>query len=147
MTLEAAAPASTVTMLAGTCITPGEFALVERELPQAAPPGYVLIDIAAVGICGTDYHILEGKHPYLAYPRVIGHELSATVAETTEGWAKGQLVVVNPYIACGNCRACRRGKPNCCQRIEVLGVHRDGGLCARIAVPTVRAPRPASCPL
>ena len=135
MTLEAAAPASTVTMLAGTCITPGEFALVERELPQAAPPGYVLIDIAAVGICGTDYHILEGKHPYLAYPRVIGHELSATVAETTEGWAKGQLVVVNPYIACGNCRACRRGKPNCCQRIEVLGVHRDGGLCARIAVP------------
>ena len=112
MTLEAATPAPIVTMLAGTCITPGEFALVERELPQAAPPGYVLIDIAAVGICGTDYHILEGKHPYLAYPRVIGHELSATVAETTEGWAKGQLVVVNPYIACRNCRACRRGKPN-----------------------------------
>lgn len=122
-------------MLAGTCVTPGQFALVERELPQIAPEGHVLIDIAAVGICGTDYHIRDGKHPYLAYPRVIGHELSGTVAESAEGWAKGQLVVVNPYIACGTCRACRRGKPNCCQRIEVLGVHRDGGLCARIAVP------------
>jgi 2-desacetyl-2-hydroxyethyl bacteriochlorophyllide A dehydrogenase len=124
-----------MTMLAGTCIEPGEFALVEQKLPQVAPPGHVLVDIAAVGICGTDYHILEGKHPYLAYPRVIGHELSATVAESAEGWLQGQLVVVNPYIACGSCRACLRGKPNCCQRIEVLGVHRDGGLCARIAVP------------
>ncbi|TNC47517.1 zinc-binding alcohol dehydrogenase family protein [Rubellimicrobium rubrum] len=122
-------------MLSGTCVQPGEFALLEHELPQVAPPGHVLIDIAAVGICGTDYHILEGKHPFLAYPRVIGHELSATVAETAEGWTKGQLVVVNPYIACGTCRACRRGKPNCCQKIEVLGVHRDGGLCARIVVP------------
>ena len=135
MTIEAAPDTSAATMLAGTCVTPGQFALVERELPQIAPPGHVLIDIAAVGICGTDYHILEGKHPYLAYPRVIGHELSATVAESAKGWAKRQLVVVNPYIACGTCRACQRGKPNCSQRIEVLGVHRDGGLCDRISVP------------
>ncbi|WP_246849731.1 zinc-binding alcohol dehydrogenase family protein [Rubellimicrobium arenae] len=135
MTTETAPVLSSATMLSGTCLEPGRFALVEREVPQVAPPGHVLVDIAAVGICGTDYHILEGKHPYLAYPRVIGHELSATVAEAAEGWAKGQLVVINPYIACGACRACRRGKPNCCQRIEVLGVHRDGGLCGRIAVP------------
>jgi hypothetical protein len=134
MTIDTAPTTSAVTMLSGTCVTPGEFALLEREMPQTAPEGQVLVDIAAVGICGTDFHILEGKHPYLAYPRVIGHELSATVAETAEGWQKGQLVVVNPYIACGHCRACQRGKPNCCQRIEVLGVHRDGGLCARIAV-------------
>lgn len=123
------------TMLAGTCITPGVFALLEQERPEAAPEGEVLLDVAAVGICGTDYHILQGKHPYLAYPRVIGHELSARVAVASEGWAEGDLVVVNPYVACGSCRACRRGKPNCCQRIEVLGVHRDGGLRARIAVP------------
>jgi 2-desacetyl-2-hydroxyethyl bacteriochlorophyllide A dehydrogenase len=51
------------------------------------------------------------------------------------GWTKGALVVINPYVSCGGCRACLRGKPNCCTEIEVLGVHRDGGICARIAVP------------
>ncbi len=124
------------TMLRGTCIAPGQFGLIEAPLPVSAPTGWVLVDIAAVGLCGTDYHIFGGRHPYLAYPRVIGHELSGTVAQTAPGWPAGTAVVINPYIACGSCRACARGKPNCCTGIEVLGVHRDGGMCARIAVPS-----------
>ena len=128
--------ASGLTMMrCGTAVEPGEFALLERDEPQTAPEGHMLIDIAAVGICGTDYHIFEGKHPFLNYPRVIGHELSGHVAASAHGWEKGQLVVVNPYIACGKCHACKRGKPNCCMAIGVLGVHRDGGMCERIAVP------------
>lgn len=123
------------TMLCGICLAPGDFTLEARPLPKSAPEGWVLVDLAAAGLCGTDYHIFEGKHPYLAYPRVIGHELSGHVAEDGQGFAKGQLVVINPYIACGTCRACLRGKPNCCMGIGVLGVHRDGGMCARIAVP------------
>jgi hypothetical protein len=119
-------------MNCGVCVEPGTFVLEARPVPQAAPEGWVLVDIAAVGICGTDYHIFEGKHPFLAYPRVIGHELSGHIASGPDA---GQLVVVNPYVSCGTCRACRRGKPNCCATIEVLGVHRDGGMCARIAVP------------
>lgn len=122
-------------MLAGTCVAPGDFRLETRARPDTAPPGFLLVDIAAVGLCGTDYHILEGKHPFLAYPRVIGHELSGRIAAASGAWEAGTLVVVNPYIACGSCRACRRDKPNCCMRIEVLGVHRDGGLTGRIAVP------------
>ncbi|MFM2281707.1 MAG: hypothetical protein RLZZ444_3938 [Pseudomonadota bacterium] len=122
-------------MVSGVCVEPGLFSLMERDLPLTAPDGWVLVDIAAAGICGTDYHIFEGKHPYLEYPRVIGHELSGYVAEDAGDWKKGQRVVINPYIACGKCRACRRGKPNCCMEIGVLGVHRDGGLCERIAVP------------
>lgn len=125
----------TETMLCGTCVEPGKFALEARPKPASAPEGWVLVDIAAVGLCGTDYHILEGKHPFLQYPRVIGHELSGHVAEDAAGWNAGDLVVINPYLSCGECRACKRGKPNCCMSIEVLGVHRDGGLCARIAVP------------
>lgn len=124
------------TMLCGTCVAPGRFELTTADVPQNAPQGWVLVDIAAVGLCGTDYHIFQGKHPYLNYPRTIGHELSGHVAADAGGWAKGAAVVINPYIACGTCRACQRGKPNCCQRIEVLGVHRDGGMCARIAVPS-----------
>jgi len=122
-------------MLCGTCIEPGEFKLSERDLPTSAPEGWALVDISAVGICGTDYHIFEGKHPFLEYPRVIGHELSGVLLEDASEIAAGTLVTINPYLSCGNCRACQRGKSNCCSKIEVLGVHRDGGMCARIAVP------------
>ncbi|WP_210134392.1 zinc-binding alcohol dehydrogenase family protein [Pseudotabrizicola sediminis] len=125
-----------LTMLCGTCAKPGQFMLAERPLPQAAPDGWVLVDIDAVGLCGTDFHIFEGKHPFLDYPRVIGHELSGHVATATGDWPKGLPVVINPYLSCGTCIACRKGKPNCCTDIAVLGVHRDGGMCARIAVPS-----------
>ena len=119
-------------MNCGLCVAPGQFSIESRPMPQDAPPGWVLVDIAAIGLCGTDYHIFEGKHPYLTYPRLIGHELSGHIAS---GPDTGQLVVVNPYLSCGKCRACQRGRPNCCSAIEVLGVHRDGGMCSRIAVP------------
>ena len=87
--------------------------------------------------CGTDFHIYEGLHPYLEYPQIMGHELSAEVLEAPPSSAlnPGQLVIVNPYLSCGNCHACHSGKPNCCMRIAVLGVHRDGGMCERLSVP------------
>ncbi|MEM9630881.1 MAG: zinc-binding alcohol dehydrogenase family protein [Pseudomonadota bacterium] len=126
---------STAAMPCGVVAEPGVFRLETRELPVETPEGWVLVDIEAVGICGTDYHIFEGKHPFLEYPRIIGHELSGRVAVSTQDWTAGELVVINPYFSCSECRACRKGKPNCCSKIEVLGVHRDGGLCSRIAVP------------
>jgi len=123
-------------MRAVVCRRPGELALEER--PEARRgAGEALIAVRRVGICGTDYHIFEGAHPYLHYPRVIGHELSGEVLEASPDGAlsPGQHVVVNPYVSCGTCIACRKGKPNCCVRIAVLGVHRDGGMCERISVP------------
>ncbi|WP_112551221.1 zinc-binding alcohol dehydrogenase family protein [Phyllobacterium trifolii] len=122
-------------MLCGTCVEPGRFELIERPLPVDLPEGSAFVDITAVGICGTDYHIYAGKHPYLSYPRVIGHELSGRLVTPVDGIEAGTLVVINPYIACNKCRACLRGKPNCCSNIAVLGVHCDGGLCQRVAVP------------
>ncbi|PVB60102.1 zinc-binding alcohol dehydrogenase family protein [Labrenzia sp. 011] len=136
MTIEnTVSPAAEGTMACGIVVEPGVFRIETRDVPDRAPDGWVLLDIQAVGICGTDYHILEGKHPFLNYPRVIGHELSGRIAQGSGKWSAGELVVVNPYLSCNDCRACRRGKPNCCSNIEVLGVHRDGGMCARIAVP------------
>ena len=122
-------------MLCGTCVAPGQFELQARERPHSAPEGWVLVDIDRVGLCGTDFHIFEGKHPFLDYPRVIGHELSGRIAVPAEGWQQGTAVAINPYVSCGACAACRKGKPNCCVNIQVLGVHRDGGMCDRIAVP------------
>lgn len=122
-------------MKAVVCTAPGRLEGTTRPDLPAPPQGWVAVDIRHVGICGTDYHIFEGKHPFLAYPRVIGHELSGVTATAGVSMAAGTPVIVNPYLACGRCAACRKGKPNCCMAIEVLGVHRDGGLCERIHVP------------
>ncbi|OYW80953.1 MAG: dehydrogenase [Asticcacaulis sp. 32-58-5] len=88
-------------------------------------------------ICGTDMHIYRGSQPFLTYPRVMGHELSGEVAEVPEGsdLSPGDVVYVMPYMSCGHCAACRKGKGNCCMNIRVLGVHIDGGLCEYISVP------------
>ena len=110
--------------------------VIERSRPSPGP-GEVLVRIRRAGVCGTDLHIYEGSHPFLEYPRVIGHELSGEVAETGPGCAiaVGQTVFVIPYLSCGACVACRRGKTNCCQRIAVLGVHIDGGMADYVCVP------------
>ena len=123
-------------MRAIVCPEPGR--LERIELPRPEPvPGMVAVDIRAVGICGTDYHIFEGTHPFLAYPRVMGHELSGVVAGGAAGadLAPGTQVVINPYLSCGHCVACRKGKTNCCATLKVLGVHIDGGMCERVLVP------------
>ncbi|RDW14059.1 zinc-binding alcohol dehydrogenase family protein [Paracoccus thiocyanatus] len=124
-------------MKAVVCHQPDLIEICERPAPKDLAPGWVSLNMAYAGLCGTDYHIYEGKHPFLEYPRVIGHELSGVVcdANSVPGFAAGDRVVVNPYLACGACVACTNGKPNCCERIQVLGVHRDGGLCEQLAVP------------
>ena len=122
-------------MRAIVCEEPHKLSVGTRHAPVPAP-GEVLIRIRRVGLCGTDYHIFSGKHPYLQYPRVMGHELAGVVEVSSGGSLKpGQIVTVNPYLACGRCVACRKGKPNCCVAIKVLGVHADGGMCELLAVP------------
>lgn len=102
-----------------------------------ADPDVVLVRPRRVGICGTDYHIYEGKHPYLKYPRIMGHELAVEAVEAPagSGVTPGQIYVVNPYLSCGHCIACRAGKPNCCVSISVLGVHQDGGMAELLSLP------------
>jgi len=123
-------------MRAVVCVEPGRLEAVERQAPAALPQGWVRLAVSHVGICGTDYHIFEGKHPFLEYPRIMGHEVSAMVLDPgTSSLAAGTPVVVNPYISCGACIACRKGKPNCCTAIRVLGVHTDGAFCEEILLP------------
>ena len=118
------------------CMEPGRLLIERRPTPQPAPD-HALVRPRRVGICGTDYHIFEGKHPFLQYPRIMGHELGVEVVTTPSGSAvsPGEVCVVNPYFSCGSCVACRAGKPNCCVRISVLGVHQDGGMTGLLSVP------------
>ena len=115
------------------CSKPGE--LKYQEIPMPLPTdGQAILRVKKIGICGTDLHAYEGTQPYFNYPRVLGHELALEV-EDAVGYNRGEAVTIIPYFNCGNCIACRNGKPNCCVAINVFGVHIDGGMKEFISVP------------
>lgn len=119
-----------------SCVSPGAFNYIEGELPQISD-GRAIVKIKRIGICGTDLHAFEGTQPFFSYPRTLGHELAGEVMEIGENneISKGDLVTVIPYFSCGICVACRNGKPNCCQKISVFGVHEDGGMQEFVSLP------------
>ncbi|MFD1746700.1 zinc-binding alcohol dehydrogenase family protein [Rhizobium helianthi] len=123
-------------MLTIVCDTPGALTATKREKPVPGP-GEALVRVQRIGVCGTDLHIFTGNQPYLSYPRVMGHELAATVMEPAQNsrFQPGDNVSVIPYISCGTCDACRKGRTNCCRNIGVLGVHRDGGMTEYLCLP------------
>lgn len=118
------------------CESPGRLALTQRGVPEPKP-GEVLLRVRRIGLCGTDMHIFRGTQPYLEYPRVMGHELSGEVVSAPPGsnLRAGDPVYVMPYLSCGACVACRKGRTNCCTNIRVLGVHCDGGMAEYLAIP------------
>lgn len=115
---------------------PGSLAIQTRPLPAPAA-GEVRIRVERAGICGSDVHILHGSNPFARYPRVIGHEFFGRIdAAGDDVDARiGARVVIDPVIACGHCYPCSVGRPNVCARLQVLGVHRDGGFSEFSCVP------------
>lgn len=117
---------------------PGQFTLTDTPEPAGIAPGEALVRVRRVGICGTDLKAFEGKMPFLEYPRILGHELGVEIVEigpNDRGLKAGDLVSVEPYLNCGECIACRRGKTNCCTTLKTLGVHTDGGMREYITLP------------
>jgi len=116
---------------------PGQ--LVDRRVPSPArATGEALVRIHRVGVCGTDFHAFAGTQPIITYPRVLGHEIACEVIEAPandRGIWPGDRCAIEPYISCRDCRACRLNRPNCCERIQVLGVHVDGAMQTFLAVP------------
>jgi 2-desacetyl-2-hydroxyethyl bacteriochlorophyllide A dehydrogenase len=123
---------------------PGDFRLVDRPAPSAPGAGEALVRIRRVGVCGSDIHAYKGNQPFFSYPRVVGHELGVeivAVGPNDAGLAAGDLCAVEPYLHCGRCIACRRGKTNCCVSLQVLGVHADGGMREFMTVPVAKLHR------
>lgn len=117
---------------------PGRFILTETAPPPQPGPGEALVRIRRIGVCGTDLHAFRGRQPFFSYPRILGHELGVEVealGSETDRVQVGDRCAVEPYLNCGTCIACRRGKSNCCASLQVLGVHCDGGMRERILVP------------
>jgi propanol-preferring alcohol dehydrogenase len=106
--------------------------LQEVELPQpAAGPGQVRLNVHACGICRTDLHIVDGELTEPKLPLVLGHQIVGTVSELGPGATRfepGRRVGV-PWLGwtCGECRYCRTGRENLCDRARFTGYSLDGG--------------------
>jgi len=116
---------------------PGEF--IDVAVPRPIPErGQALVRVRRVGVCGSDFHALAGRHPIYTYPRVLGHELAGEIVEVPEnarGLRPGDRCAIEPYMSCGRCRTCKMGRTNCCEQLRLIGVHVDGGMQGFLAVP------------
>jgi 2-desacetyl-2-hydroxyethyl bacteriochlorophyllide A dehydrogenase len=118
-------------------IQPFQFEFEEQPIPVPAF-NEALLKMEYCGICGSDVKVFTGKHPYGAFPRIPGHEISATLIQMGNEIIpqdKRMTVSVNPYFTCGRCSACIGGKRNCCLRNQTMGVQRDGAYSEYITVP------------
>jgi threonine dehydrogenase-like Zn-dependent dehydrogenase len=110
---------------------PGHARIIEIPEPAAVPDGQSLLQVRRIGLCGTDLNTFRGNNPMVTYPRILGHEVAATVISGSAADDQ-RNVTLSPYTACGKCPSCRRGRVNACQFNQTLGVQRDGALTERI---------------
>jgi threonine dehydrogenase-like Zn-dependent dehydrogenase len=117
---------------------PGKVTLADIPEPSNNA-GEALLQIRMIGLCGTDLNTFRGKNPLVTFPRVLGHEVAATILHTgskqSDSLREGTAVTLAPYTACGQCASCLRSRPNACTSNQTLGVQRDGALTERIAIP------------
>lgn len=121
-------------MKAISLLDAGQARLVDVPEPEQRA-GQLLLKVNMVGLCGTDLNSYGGRNPLVTYPRIIGHEIAATVVGGSARVPQGTRVTVSPYTSCGYCPACRRGRSNACRNNQTFGVQRDGALTEWISVP------------
>ena len=127
-------------MLAAVYLGDGEMAVRELAVPELSPTD-VLVEVSHCGICGTDLHLVLDK--YARPDSVLGHEWAGTIAamgSEVHGWELGERVVQDPVPGCGECRACRRGRPAVCLRREPTDhlAWTSGAFCRYKVVPAPR---------
>ncbi len=118
--------------------------LTEVPVPPVGP-GHILVKVIAGGICGTDLHIYTWDlwaRSRIEPPRVIGHEFCGTVVDAAPdvtGVAIGDFVAGEGHLPCGTCPSCRHGQPHICERLQIIGVDRDGAFADYVAMPAANA--------
>jgi L-iditol 2-dehydrogenase len=124
-------------MKAALLKVPGNLVIEEVETPSCPERG-LKVKIKACSICSTDVKMFQKGHRALAYPRILGHEISGVVVENLasfNGFKIGDRVQIYPGICCGSCPACKRGAENQCQEISIIGFTHDGGFAEFLTVP------------
>jgi propanol-preferring alcohol dehydrogenase len=99
----------------------------ERDAPEPGP-GEIRLRVHACGVCRTDLHVRDGELPDPKLPLVLGHQIVGTVVDGDERFSPGTRVGV-PWLGwtCGECRYCRTGRENLCDRARFTGYTLDGG--------------------
>ncbi|MBB3111039.1 L-iditol 2-dehydrogenase [Paenibacillus phyllosphaerae] len=113
---------------------------VERTPIPDLSADEVLVQVKAVGICGTDLRMINNGYPGIGpnTPRSLGHEISgviAAVGERVEGYRSGDRVAIAPNMGCGICGQCVKGDVHLCPNYEALGVQLDGGFAEYVKIP------------
>ena len=115
------------------------------DLPVPEPgDDEVLIQVKRIGVCGSDIQVYHGRHKYMRFPVVQGHEGAGIVAKVgrhVQDFRPGERVTVQPQVFCGECAPCRSGHYNVCQNLKVYGVHTDGMLAEYFSVPASKVLR------
>lgn len=93
----------------------------------AADQGEALVNVANVGICGSELHGIASTE-FRKPPLVMGHEFAGTTAD-------GRRVVVNPLLSCGHCDHCMAGRDHLCRTRRIIGIHRPGAFAEAVPVP------------
>lgn len=108
---------------------------VEKPIPKKDE---VLIRVKKCGICGSDISAYYGKHPYIPFDLVLGHEFSGDVVEIgsdVKNVTVGDKVTVLPHVGCGTCRACQDEKYNLCNDLIVIGCQTNGAYAEYVTAP------------
>lgn len=106
------------------------------DVPRPADrPDWARVEVAYVGLCGTDLHICAGEHSRAVPGLVIGHEFVGRLASAHGELPAGQPVFVNPMVHCGQCDACVRGLVHVCRRLTSVGIDYPGAACPEVVVP------------
>lgn len=114
--------------------------LLLQDVPDPFPgPGEIVVRVAACGVCHTDLHYLDHGTPTFKKPPVIlGHEISGTVdrvGDDVSSWKVGDRVLLPAVYGCGQCRMCREGRENICERMVMFGNNIDGGYAELVLAP------------
>jgi len=123
-------------MLQQVVTKPGTITFKEIPIPKIND-SEVLIKIQMIGICGSDIHVMHGKHAFTTYPVTQGHEVSGEVVEIGSDITDlkiGDRVTIEPQVVCGVCHPCRHGKYNLCESLKVMGFQTTGAASTFFAV-------------
>ncbi len=112
----------------------GPNSLEMAEMPDPIPAaGESVVEIEAVGICGSDQHAYHGTDPRRTPPLILGHEAAGTVVA---GALEGRRVTINPMVTCGTCPYCVERRENLCPHRSLLSIPpREGAFAQRVAIP------------
>lgn len=128
-------------MLAARVYGEKDLRVEEVDMPKIEQATDIIVKVKMVGICGSDNAIYKGTNPFVKLPRVMGHEFVGEIYDKGSSVTEfeiGDHVVVEPISYCGKCYACRQHMPNACENLQVLGVHKDGGMQEYIKVPALQ---------